>query len=319
MPYYYTPLDQVFNNQAAMYLETKFDQLDTAIWNIQTGIVPVTNVPAANVLPGAFPAGTWGFAAGSSLGIGTAAPAQLLTLNVPSTATDPLIQFSVAGTVAGYIGAAAAASHVIAGLAAGDLGIRAQSSRIGFSTDGGTNLAAQIEAGGSVVLGPGTTGLSERGILTLVRAANTAQGLLYFGSGGNAGQSFLYFDGTNYTFGRSSGHSATLSSDGTITTSGEWYDDGRRRKFPVPGLPAIVTPARGIAAIRAIQGRVYTMPGDPAMANGEHSLGFFAEELQRADPDLSDGKHFNPQRLLAMLVASLHDVDSRLAALERTA
>lgn len=85
---------------------------------------------------------------GGLVGIGTTAPAQLLTLN----AAFPLIEFDIATVAKAYIGVASGTNAGINGSVVGDMVIRSQAFKILFSTDSGTT-AHMVLSGSSVGIG----------------------------------------------------------------------------------------------------------------------------------------------------------------------
>lgn len=173
----------------------------------------------------------------------------------------------------------------------------------------GVNPLFQVDTTGRVITGL-ATGAGQWGDITVCRSAANTTGVIYFGTGGGGGSCYIHYDGTNFNFARGPSNVATLSSNGTITTSGEFDDAGRRRKTPL----AVVTPDEGMAWLRRVIPRRYMMVNEPQAGV---ILGFFAEELAAASPDLSDRRHYMPQHLETALVAAIQQLDRRLATLER--
>src|SRR3989339_2224905 len=88
------------------------------------------------------------------VGIGTASPDNLLTLDKPSG--NVLIQFNSNGTIYGYIGTSSAVDNPIVGMAAGDLGFRTQSKKMSFSNNNGNSVQVMIDTAGNVGIGDTT-------------------------------------------------------------------------------------------------------------------------------------------------------------------
>lgn len=131
-----------------------------------TGTLPVAN---GGTNAGAFTAGSVVFAGASGtytqdnaslffddtnnrLGIGTASPAQLLTLN---STTVPYQQFSVSGTAKFYIGASASTDGLITGSVSGDGMLRTQGGSFLLSVDSGSTAALTVGTNGNLNLNYG--------------------------------------------------------------------------------------------------------------------------------------------------------------------
>ena len=89
-------------------------------------------------------------AASGNLGIGTTAPAQLLTLNATA---NPFQQFSVSDVAKAYLGSITTTNGLIGGSVNGDFGFRTQGGKMLWSTNSGTTAHMVLNGSGNVGIG----------------------------------------------------------------------------------------------------------------------------------------------------------------------
>lgn len=100
------------------------------------------------------------FVTSGNVGIGTTAPAVLLTLN---HATSPYMQFNIANGVKAYFGGIGSASALVAGSAVGDIGVRTEGGNMLFSTDVGVSAQMYLKNNGNVGIGTVSPGYDSAG------------------------------------------------------------------------------------------------------------------------------------------------------------
>jgi hypothetical protein len=217
--------------------------------------------------------------------------------------------FADAGTSAMFIGVDKAASLGRSGAYLDSMGI-AQMTFYSNEVE-----VFRYDGNRHITFGGLTAGSTLAGDITVARSGTSNAGVIYFSSAGSgtafsAGSCYMYFDGTNFQFGRG-GNISVINGSGNLAYTSSEYEPGTTVKRKLH--QRFIDPASALAVIRAIRPRAYTMVKIPQDGG---QIGFFAEDLHRASPDLSDGRMMEPDSLLAYTVAAVQRLADRVALLE---